>query len=182
MARLPVFLTNSTLCGSSCKGAKVRCGTELSFRQALVMLGWVLCASSAVKERLVEGILQAQSLQAKSRVGIPRAHVKSQLKIAYLASKLPLASSADSLPRKLIVESSCRHTHMSFLPEIQSVSYSKCCWLLGKLRTTPCICSGGAGLTVRGDWLMGSVLPKGIPAVVLACPPLPHSWEVLRQH
>lgn len=48
----------------------------------------------------------------------------SAWKAAYLASKLPLASSADALTREIILESSCRRIHMSFLPEIQSMSYS----------------------------------------------------------
>lgn len=49
----------------------------------------------------------------------------SAWKAAYLASKLPLASSADALTREITLESSCRRIHMSFLLEIQGVSYSK---------------------------------------------------------
>lgn len=43
----------------------------------------------------------------------------SAWKAAYLASKLPLASSADALTREITLESSCRHIHTSFLLEIQ---------------------------------------------------------------
>lgn len=77
----------------------------------------------------MEGMLHTQGLQANSSsMGMSRAHVKSwlkgavlcsALKVAYLASRLPLGSSADALPRKLTVESSYRHIHRSFLSEIE---------------------------------------------------------------
>lgn len=53
----------------------------------------------------------------------------SAWKAAELASKLPLAGSADALTREMILESSCRRIHRSFLPEIQCVSLSFIgCW------------------------------------------------------
>lgn len=70
--RLPVFLTNSNLRRKQFQKNKgMRFGTGLSFRQALVVLGWVSCASSAQKRGLGEGILHAQGPQASSRGGCP---------------------------------------------------------------------------------------------------------------
>lgn len=97
----------------------------------------------------------------------------SAWKAAYLASKLPLTSSADALTREITLESSCRHIHTSFLLEIQGVSYSKFYWVLEKLRTMSCICSGGVGLTMQENWLMEFLLPK------LALPSL-HPWTGLQ--
>lgn len=51
--RLPVFLTNSNFHRKQLQKDKgVRFGTVLSFRRALVVLGWVSCASSAQKQGL----------------------------------------------------------------------------------------------------------------------------------
>lgn len=51
--RLPVFLTNSNFRRKQLQKDKgVRFGTALSFRQALVVLGWVSCAFSAQKADL----------------------------------------------------------------------------------------------------------------------------------
>lgn len=92
--RLPVFLTNSNLRRKQLQKNKgVRFRTGLSFRQALVVLGWVSCASSAQKRGLgkVYSMPRAHRPIAEG-MPRPRAHVKSverSCHVLSLESSLP---------------------------------------------------------------------------------------------